>query len=175
MPSLDDLITEKVEEAKQEEAKQEEVKHEEILQNEIVPPIVEEPKPEPEPVVEEEKTTEEPNDAGINKFDFAALKKSLAEPTEVVVAPPKKEDEPKQPETPRVDTKSNEEDENKQYIELALSTYNDNKHHNTDYPNQVNNIKISEDDDEGGIYQPENRSVLSSVIEDILNNKKGED
>jgi len=172
MPSLDDLITEKVEEATQEEIKQEEAIQ--AVQEEIAPPVAEEPAP--APVVEEEEKSEEPVDAGVNTFDFAALKKSLAETTDVVPEPPKKEvAEEKLPEIPSFDTKSNEEDENQQYIELALSTYNDNKHHNTDYPDQVNDIKISEDDDNGGIYQPENRSVLSSVIEEILNNKKNED
>lgn len=67
------------------------------------------------------------------------------------------------------------EDDNQQYIELALSAYNDNKHHNSDYPESHSDLKINEDDDQDGIYQPENRSVLSSVIEDILNNKNREE
>lgn len=156
MPSLDDMITEKVEEVKQEEIKKEEV----------APEIKEEPAVN---FTSEQKTEPKPSDSSISTFDFASLKKSLSETSDVVAEPAKK-----QPEMPTFDTKSNEEDENQQYIELALSTYNDNKHHNTDYPNQVNNIKINDDDDDGGIYQPENRSVLSSVIEEILNNKKND-
>ncbi len=63
--------------------------------------------------------------------------------------------------------------DNQQYIELALSKYNDNKVHNKKYPNtNADNIVINNDDDDTGIFQPEDRSILSSVIEDILNNKK---
>lgn len=163
MPSLDDLIAEKVEEVKQEEMKQEAAQE----QSAHAKPA--------EPAVQPAAQDTPAQGDGVSTFDFASLKKSLAESQDIVPEPPKKEFEDKQPEIPDFDTKSNEEDENQQYIELALSTYNDNKHHNTDYPNQVNKIKINEDDDEGGIYQPENRSVLSSVIEEILNNKKNED
>ena len=142
-------------------------------------PVVEEAKEEPESVEEDAKPSDLP---GVNTFDFAAVKKSLKKETSPLEAELeiKETNVPKPQETPsappeKAETSSNEEDENQQYIELALSAYNDNKHHNSDYPNtSAGNLKINEDDDDGGIYQPENRSVLSSVIEEILNNKKND-
>ena len=138
---------------------------------------LEEPEEQEEPAVAEPEKKEVP---GINTFDFAAVKKSLLkEDKPPVYKPLDAEDNPPaqkaQEEPEQESTSANEEDENQQYIELALSAYNDNKHHNADYPNtSAGDLKINEDDDEGGIYQPENRSVLSSVIEEILNNKKND-
>ena len=143
LPSLDDIITEKVEE-KKEEARKEEI-------------------------------TE---DREVSTFDFAAIKKSLSRDNEMPSQEEKKPAEPFASNQFKSVSPANipdEEEENKQYIEIALSAYNDNKHHNTDYPDTPSDIKISEDDEEGGIYQPENRSVLSSVIEEILNNKRNDD
>ena len=143
LPSLDDIITEKIEE------KKEEIKRE-----------------------------AEPQEREVSKFDFAAIKKSMSkddktEETSTVEPETKKEEKIDSPDA--AGKMPDEEEENKQYIEIALSAYNDNKHHNTDYPNSTSDIKINEDDENGGIYQPENRSVLSSVIEEILNNKRNED
>ncbi|MEX1377635.1 MAG: DivIVA domain-containing protein [Eubacteriales bacterium] len=151
-------------------------------QEEEPAPVAEDEKEEPVPVEEKAKPSELP---GINTFDFAAVKKSLQKETTPLEAEleiketvaPFEEMPPETPIAPpeKAETSSNEEDENQQYIELALSAYNDNKHHNSDYPNtSAGNLKINEDDDDGGIYQPENRSVLSSVIEEILNNKKND-
>lgn len=172
MLSLDDIITEKTEEKKADAPKAEEPKIEEVKAQEL-----------------EEKTPKASSDEQpeVNAFDFTKIKKSMAkeEPlTEEASGvstsePPMPEstpigESPSQPKINIYDDAPNEEEENQQYIELALSAYNDNKHHNSDYPDAPKNIKINEDDDEGGIYQPENRSVLSSVIEDILNNNNDE-
>ncbi len=143
LPSLDDIISERVEEKKIEAKKEAETEEREV-----------------------------------SAFDFASIKKSMSRENEVPAAEEKKTEEPairNQQESVSASKASAEEEENKQYIEIALSAYNDNKHHNTEYPNASSDIKINEDDDEGGIYQPENRSVLSSVIEEILNNKRNDD
>ena len=131
---------------------------------------------------QEEKKSYISGDPEVNTFDFAAVKKSFAKDTSEA---PKENIETPKPISPKItpsqpnsvsfENTDDEEDDNQQYIELALSAYNDNKHHNSDYPNAPSNIKINEDDDNGGIYQPENRSVLSSVIEEILNNKRNDD
>jgi len=126
-----------------------------------------------EPVLKVEEPAAKPKeDNEVNPFDFSAIKRSLSQTTEKEAepAPVAAPEEKPAPEIP-----AETEDDNQQYIEVALSAYNDNKHHNADYPNTSNNIKINDDDEEGGIYQPENRSVLSSVIEEILNNKRKDD
>jgi len=186
---FDEVVEEdKIEEIISEEKIVQPEPKEQVIAKHELPPVDdlvsnEEPVEEPiiEEKVEEQENTPEVKEAEVNTFDFAAVKKSFAseEPVKQAEPEPEVKSEPEavqaQPNTTQFDGSANVEDENQQYIELALSAYNDNKHHNTDYPNPPSNIKIDEDDEEGGIYQPENRSVLSSVIEEILNNKRNED
>ncbi len=128
----------------------------------------------------EEHTNESEEKPEVSTFDFSAIKKSLSTRTDTNPVPEEKltakeETSVQQSAPTEFSSEEKVEEENKQYIEVALSAYNDNKHHNTDYPNTQKNIKINEEDEEGGIYQPENRSVLSSVIEEILNNRRNDD